>query len=180
VIDGKYFQHPPLNPLPSREGIDSYFYTFVMEKILDWEELKNIIVNLKAKGKKIVFTNGCFDIIHIGHVRYLREARALGDVLVIGLNSDKSVSSIKPNRPINPQTHRAEVLSFLEMVDYVVLFDEETPYELIKLIEPDVLVKGGDWKKEEIVGSDIAKETYSLPYVEGVSTTEIIERIKRL
>jgi rfaE bifunctional protein nucleotidyltransferase chain/domain len=150
-----------------------------MGKILNWDKLKKTVDRLKAKGKKIVFTNGCFDIIHIGHVRYLREARALGDVLVIGLNSDKSVSSIKPNRPINPQTHRAEVLSSLEMVDYVVLFDEGTPYELIKLIQPDVLVKGGDWKKEEIVGSDIAKETYSLPYIEGVSTTGIIERIKR-
>ncbi|OGW53503.1 MAG: hypothetical protein A2Y81_11425 [Nitrospirae bacterium RBG_13_43_8] len=151
-----------------------------MGKMVNWNEVKEIVDDLKAEGKKIVFTNGCFDIIHIGHVRYLREARALGDVLIIGLNSDKSVSSIKPDRPINPQTHRAEVLSFLEMVDYVVLFDEETPYELIKLIQPDVLVKGGDWKKEEIVGSDIAKETCSLPYVEGVSTTGIIERIKRL
>jgi rfaE bifunctional protein nucleotidyltransferase chain/domain len=151
-----------------------------MGKTLNWQELKAVVDDLKADGKKIVFTNGCFDIIHIGHVRYLREARALGDVLVIGINSDKSVSSIKPNRPINPQTHRAEVLSSLEMVDYVVLFDEGTPYELIKLIKPDVLVKGGDWKKENMVGSDIAKETHSLPYVEGVSTTGIIERIKRL
>jgi rfaE bifunctional protein nucleotidyltransferase chain/domain len=151
-----------------------------MGKTLNWQELKAVVDDLKADGKKIVFTNGCFDIIHIGHVRYLREARALGDVLIIGLNSDKSVSSIKPNRPINPQTHRAEVLSSFEMVDYVVLFDEETPYELIKVIQPDVLVKGGDWKKEEIVGSDIAKETHSLPYVEGVSTTGIIERIKRI
>jgi rfaE bifunctional protein nucleotidyltransferase chain/domain len=151
-----------------------------MGKTLNWQELKAVVDDLKADGKKIVFTNGCFDIIHIGHVRYLREARALGDALIIGLNSDKSVSSIKPNRPINPQTHRAEVLSSFEMVDYVVLFDEETPYELIKVIQPDVLVKGGDWKKEEIVGSDIAKETHSLPYVEGVSTTGIIERIKRI
>ena len=151
-----------------------------MEKILSWDKLKKTVVRLKAKNKKVVFTNGCFDIIHIGHVRYLKEAKGLGDVLIIGLNSDKSVSSIKPDRPINPQNHRAEVLSSLEMVDYVVLFDEETPYELIKLIQPDVLVKGGDWKKGEIVGSDIARETYSLPYVEGVSTTGIIDRIKRL
>ena len=113
-------------------------------------------------------------------MRYLKGAKAFGDILIIGLNSDKSVSSIKPDRPINAQTHRAEVLSSLEMVDYVVLFDQETPYELIKLIQPDILVKGGDWKKEEIVGSDIVKETYSLPYVEGVSTTGIIEKIKRL
>jgi len=151
-----------------------------MGKILNWNEVKEIVNKLRVGGKKIVFTNGCFDIIHIGHVRYLKEAKALGDVLVIGLNSDKSVSSIKSNRPINPQNHRAEVLSSLEMVDYVVLFDEETPYDLIKSILPDILVKGGDWKKEEIVGSDIAGETYSLPYVEGASTSVIIERIKRL
>ena len=151
-----------------------------MKKILTWDKLQKTVDRLKAKGKKIVFTNGCFDIIHIGHVRYLKEAKALGDILIIGLNSDKSVSSIKPNRPINPQDHRAEVLSSFETVDYVVLFDEGTPYELIKLIQPDILVKGGDWKKEEIVGSDIAKETFSLPFVDGVSTTGIIEKIKRL
>ena len=101
-------------------------------------------------------------------------------MLVVGLNSDRSVSLIKSNRPINPQNHRAEILSSLEMVDYVILFDEETPYELIKLLQPDVLVKGGDWKKEDIVGSDIAKKTYSLPYVKDISTSGIIERIKRL
>lgn len=151
-----------------------------MGKMVNWNEVKEIVDKLRVRGKKIVFTNGCFDIIHIGHVRYLKEAKALGDVLVIGLNSDKSVSSIKSNRPINPQNHRAEVLSSLEMVDYVVLFDEETPYDLIKSIRPDIIVKGGDWKKEDIVGSDIAGETRSLPYVEGTSTSVIIERIKRL
>jgi D-beta-D-heptose 7-phosphate kinase/D-beta-D-heptose 1-phosphate adenosyltransferase len=151
-----------------------------MKKILTWDKLQETVVRLKAKNKKIVFTNGCFDIIHIGHVRYLKEAKALGDILIVGLNSDKSVSLIKPSRPINSQNHRAEILSCLEMVDYVVLFDEVTPYGLIKLIQPDILVKGGDWQKEEIVGSDIARETYSLPYVEGVSTTKIIEKIKRM
>ena len=151
-----------------------------MKKILDWNELKEIVDRVKASGKKIVFTNGCFDIIHIGHIRYLKEAKALGDTLIVGLNSDRSVSRIKPNRPINSQDHRAEVLSSLDMVDYVTLFDEETPYELIKFLQPDKLVKGGDWKKEEIVGSDIAQETYSLPYIEGVSTSEIIEKIKRM
>jgi len=151
-----------------------------MGKILNWQELKAVVDSLRADGKRIVFTNGCFDIIHIGHIRYLKEAKALGDVLVVGLNSDSSVSKIKPKRPINPQDHRAEVLSSLEMVDYVILFDEETPYELIKLLQPDMLVKGGDWKKEDIVGSDIAKETRSLPYVKGISTSEIIEKIKRL
>ncbi len=151
-----------------------------MGKILNWNELKEAVDRLKADGKKIVFTNGCFDIIHIGHIRYLKEAKALGNVLVVGLNSDKSVSGIKQNRPINPQNHRTEVLSSLEMVDYVTLFDEQTPYELIKLLQPDILVKGGDWKKEDIVGSDIVKETHSLPYVKGISTSELIQRIKKL
>jgi len=151
-----------------------------MGKLLNWQELKTVVDGFKAKGKKIVFTNGCFDILHIGHVRYLKDASALGDVLVIGLNSDKSVSTIKPNRPINQQNHRAEILASLEMVDYVTLFDEDTPYELIKVLKPDILVKGGDWKKEDIVGSDIAKETHSLPYVKGISTTELIEKIKKL
>ena len=151
-----------------------------MGKILTWAESGEAVGKLREDGRKIVFTNGCFDLIHIGHVRYLREAKALGDVLIVGLNSDRSVSSIKPGRPVTPQDQRAEVLASLEMVDYVVLFDEETPYELIKLIQPDILVKGGDWKKEEIVGSDIAKETFSLPYIKGISTTEIIERSKKL
>jgi len=151
-----------------------------MGKVLNRKEMKKTVEKLRGVGKKIVFTNGCFDIIHAGHVRYLKKAKALGDVLVVGLNSDKSVSITKPKRPINPQNQRAEVLSSLEMVDYVTLFDEETPYELIKFLKPDVLVKGGDWKKKDIVGSDIVKETYSLPYIKGVSTSEIIERIKRL
>jgi len=149
-------------------------------KIPDRRNLNTVVEKIKSNGGRIVFTNGCFDIIHIGHIRYLKEAKNLGDVLIVGLNSDKSVSAIKPGRPVNPQDQRAEVLASLEMVDYVVLFDEETPYELIKIIRPDVLVKGGDWKKEDIVGSDIAKETLSLPYVEGVSTTGIIEKIKQI
>ncbi|MDO9289419.1 MAG: D-glycero-beta-D-manno-heptose 1-phosphate adenylyltransferase [Thermodesulfovibrionales bacterium] len=151
-----------------------------MEKILNWNELKKTIDEAKAKGRKVVFTNGCFDILHVGHIRYLKEARALGDVLVIGLNSDKSVSVIKPGRPVNPQGQRAEILAALEMVDYVTVFNEDTPYELIKLLKPDILVKGGDWKKEDIIGSDIAKETRSLPYVKGISTTGIIDKIKKL
>lgn len=142
--------------------------------------LKKILSSAQSHGKKIVFTNGCFDIIHAGHIKYLRQAKTLGDMLVIGLNSDASVSRIKPKRPINPQEQRAEVLSSLEMVDYVTLFDEETPYELIKFLKPDILVKGGDWKKEDIVGSDIVDDTFSLPYIEGISTTGIIKRIKKL
>lgn len=148
-----------------------------MKKVVDRSTLREICGRLAGQGKKIVFTNGCFDIIHKGHVRYLRRARKLGDVLIVGLNSDKSVALIKPGRPINSQKERAEVLAALCMVDYVTVFDERTPYTLIRSLRPDVLVKGGDWKKEEIVGSDIAKETYSLPYVKGASTTRIIEKI---
>jgi len=149
-------------------------------KIVRQDELKHILQGLKAQAKRVVFTNGCFDIIHVGHIRYLREARTFGDLLVVGINSDRSVSIIKPDRPINSQDQRAEVLASLEMVDYVTIFDEETPYELIKSIQPEVLVKGGDWKKEDIIGSDIAKETYSLPYIKGISTTGIIEKIKKI
>jgi len=151
-----------------------------MGNILNWQDLRKAVEREKSGGKKVVFTNGCFDIMHVGHIRYLREAKLLGDTLVVGLNSDSSVSVLKPDRPINPQDQRAEVLASLEMVDYVTLFDEETPYALIQLIQPDVLVKGGDWKKEDIVGSDIAKETLSLPYIQGVSTTGIIERIRKI
>jgi len=151
-----------------------------MGTILSWHNLQSTVHRLKTEGKKIVFTNGCFDLIHVGHVRYLREARKLGDVLVVGLNSDRSVSLIKPGRPVTPQDQRAEILASLDMIDYVSLFDEETPYELIKLIQPDVLVKGGDWKKEDIIGSDIAKETHNIPYIQGISTTGIIEKIKQL
>jgi D-beta-D-heptose 7-phosphate kinase/D-beta-D-heptose 1-phosphate adenosyltransferase len=151
-----------------------------MGTIQNWNELRSTVHRLKAEGKKIVFTNGCFDLIHIGHVRSLKEAKKLGDVLVVGLNSDRSVSLIKPRRPIIPQEQRAEILASLDMIDYVSLFDEETPYELIKLIQPDVLVKGGDWEKEDVVGVDIAKETHSIPYIQGISTTEIIEKIKKL
>jgi len=150
-----------------------------MKKVQDRQALKKICDRLRAEGKKIVFTNGCFDILHIGHVRYLRQARKLGDVLIVGLNSDRSVSGIKPGRPLNPEKSRAEVLAALSMVDYVTIFSERTPFRLIKSLRPDVLVKGGDWKKEEIVGSDIAGETHSLPYVKGVSTTGIIEKIIR-
>jgi len=151
-----------------------------MGKILTRDDLKSTVRRLKSAGKKIVFTNGCFDIIHVGHIRCLREARKYGDVLVVGLNSDKSASRIKPGRPVTTQDQRSEVLASLEMVDFVTLFDEATPYELVKFVQPDVLVKGGDWQKEEIIGSDIAKETRTVPYVRGISTTEIIQKIKKL
>ena len=150
-----------------------------MKKILDRKSVKKISAKLRTEGKKIVFTNGCFDILHAGHVRYLKQARKLGDALIIGLNSDRSVSAIKPGRPVNSEKNRAEVLAALAAVDYVVVFSEKTPYNLIKAVKTDILVKGGDWKKEDIVGSDIANETYSLPFVKGISTTAIIEKIIR-
>ncbi len=149
-----------------------------MGLILPWHELGEEVGALKSRGKRIVFTNGCFDIIHIGHVRYLKEAKALGDILIVGLNSDDSVRRLKPGRPINPESQRAEVLASLCSVDFVTIFREDTPYELIRTVRPDVLVKGGDWKREEIVGSDLVPEVQSLRFIEGVSTTEIVRRIR--
>jgi len=151
-----------------------------MGAILSRKDLKKELEGLKEQGKRIVFTNGCFDILHVGHVRYLREAKALGDVLVVGINSDDSVGMLKPGRPVNPQDQRAEVLASLVMVDYVTVFDEETPYDLINLLKPDVLVKGGDWKKEDIVGADLVPEVHSLPFTSGMSTTNIINKIRKL
>lgn len=138
---------------------------------------------LQQQGKTVGFTNGCFDILHAGHVTYLSQAAQLADVLVIGLNSDASVQRLKgPTRPVNTQHDRAVVLSSLKAVDYVCIFDEDTPYELIKAIQPDVLVKGGDYLVEQIVGADIVSarggRVLSLPFVEGKSTTSIIERMK--
>jgi D-beta-D-heptose 7-phosphate kinase/D-beta-D-heptose 1-phosphate adenosyltransferase len=147
-------------------------------KIVDRKKLKSIISELKNRGKKIVFTNGCFDILHIGHIRYFEEAKNFGDVFVIGLNSDSSVSKIKPGRPVIPEQQRAEVLSALYMVDYIILFNEDTPYGLIKEIKPDVLIKGADWKEEDIVGRDIVKEVHTIPFVKGASTSEIIKKIQ--
>lgn len=131
----------------------------------------------RSGNRKIVFTNGCFDIIHAGHVRYLRRAAGLGDMLVVGLNSDSSVSRLKPGRPINGEQQRAEVLAAMEPVDFVTIFTEDTPYELIRALKPDTLVKGGDWKSEDIVGSDLVPDTRSLPFEKGFSTTSIIDRI---
>jgi rfaE bifunctional protein nucleotidyltransferase chain/domain len=148
-----------------------------LKKIQERENLKQICRRLRADGKRIVFTNGCFDIIHIGHVRYLKKARSLGDLLIVGLNSDSSVSGIKPGRPVNPQSQRAEVLAALAVVDYVCIFNEKTPYNLIRALKPDILVKGGDWKKKDIVGSDLVEQTFSLPFVKGISTTRIIEKV---
>jgi len=148
-----------------------------MGTILSRDELKRTVDLLKSDGKKVVFTNGCFDILHVGHVRYLAQARALGDVLIVGLNSNASVSRLKPGRPINDENQRAEVLAALAAVDYVTVFDEDTPYELISFIRPDVLVKGGDWSRDAIVGADLVSEVHGLCFVDDVSTTRIIAKI---
>jgi D-beta-D-heptose 7-phosphate kinase/D-beta-D-heptose 1-phosphate adenosyltransferase len=139
---------------------------------------------LRRQGKRIVFTNGCFDLMHPGHVRTLRAARRLGDVLVVGLNSDASVRRLKgPGRPLLPQRDRCEVMAALEMVDYVTVFGEDTPYQLIKQLQPDVLVKGGDWAPGEIVGADIVRArggvVRSVRFAKGYSTTALFRRIRR-
>ncbi len=144
------------------------------------EDIEKISKRLKNQGKKVVFTNGCFDILHKGHVSYLNIAKSFGDVLILGLNSDASVKRLKgENRPINTQDDRAYILSALECIDYVVIFDEDTPYELIKTVEPDILVKGADYEGKEVVGSDIAKQTKLVEFVDGKSTTKTIEKIKK-
>jgi len=152
------------------------------EKIKRRDILRKIVQDLRAKGKRVVFTNGCFDLLHVGHIRYLEKARTLGDVLIVGLNTDRSVQTIKgPHRPILPEEERAEVLSGLWCVDYVTLFDEPTPLELITSLQPDVLVKGGDWAKETTVGREVVEESGGevviLPFVEGSSSSNIIETI---
>jgi D-beta-D-heptose 7-phosphate kinase/D-beta-D-heptose 1-phosphate adenosyltransferase len=143
-------------------------------------EIVAIAKRLKSQGKRVVFTNGCFDILHVGHVKYLQEAKSYGDVLIVGLNSDSSVRELKgPTRPVNPQDDRAYILAALESVDYVVMFSDETPYELIKSISPDILVKGGDYEGETVVGAEFATELRLVQFVDGKSTTATISRINK-
>jgi rfaE bifunctional protein nucleotidyltransferase chain/domain len=152
------------------------------EKIIERETLKEKVQALKRAGKSIVFTNGCFDFLHVGHVRYLKAAKAQGDVLVVGLNSDGSVRQIKgARRPVVPEDERAEILASLACVDFVTLFDEPDPAMLIRFLMPDVLVKGADWATEAIVGRDIVESAggrvVRIPLTEGVSTSGMIEKI---
>ena len=150
------------------------------EHIKTLDEITTLSQDLKKRDKKIIFTNGCFDILHAGHVRYLETAKSYGDALILGLNSDRSVSALKgENRPINTQLDRAYILAALEAVDYVVIFDEDTPYDLIKAIRPHTLVKGGDYKGKEVVGQGIAKELKLVQFVDGKSTTKTIEKIQK-
>ncbi len=149
-------------------------------KILGPRQLKKWVETQRKAGKKIVFTNGCFDILHAGHVSVLEFSRSKGDVLVVGLNSDASVKRLKgPTRPVNCQADRALVLAGLESVSAVCIFEEDTPYQLIKLVRPDVLVKGGDYKPSEIVGREFAKKVVRFALLKGRSTTNIIKKISK-
>jgi len=150
------------------------------EHIKTLGEITALSEELKVRGKKIIFTNGCFDILHAGHVRYLETAKSYGDVLILGLNSDRSVTALKgEGRPINTQLDRAYILAALESVDYVVVFDEDTPYDLIKAIKPHILVKGGDYEDKNVVGQDIVDELKLVQFVDGKSTTRTIEKIQQ-
>lgn len=156
-----------------------------MNKILARNVLKNKLEELRKKGKKIAFTNGCFDILHAGHIRYLREAKKTADVLVLALNSDSSVRAIKgEKRPLMSEEERAEILAALECIDFVTIFQELTPLELINYLKPDILIKGGDWPEEKVIGREEIKKwggrVAIIPEVEGKSTTNIVEKIKKL
>ncbi len=153
-----------------------------MDKILDRTILKKKLDALRKEGKKIAFTNGCFDLLHVGHVRYLKEARKTADVLVLALNSDSSVQTIKgPKRPLVPEQERAEILSALECIDFITIFSESTPLALIGLLKPDVLIKGGDWAEEQVVGRNEIRQwggrVEIIPEVAGKSTTNIVDRV---
>ncbi|MGQ0667824.1 MAG: D-glycero-beta-D-manno-heptose 1-phosphate adenylyltransferase [Nitrospiraceae bacterium] len=153
-------------------------------KVLPQDQLISVIARERAKGKRVVFTNGCFDLLHIGHTRYLQTARSLGDLLVVGVNTDASVRSLEksPDRPIVPEAQRAEVLAALGCVDFVVLFAEPDPGRLIAAIQPDVLVKGGDWALDTIVGREVVENrggvVRTIPLVPGMSTTALLQRIR--
>ena len=150
------------------------------EHIKTLDEIITLSTELKSRDKKIVFTNGCFDLLHAGHVRYLETAKSFGDMLILGLNSDRSVTALKgKGRPINTQLDRAYILAALEAVDYVVIFNEDTPYDLIKAVKPHVLVKGGDYEGQYVVGQDIADELKLVQFVDGKSTTKTIEKIQQ-
>lgn len=160
------------------------YHKKLSEKFLTKESLKTLLKQWNSENKKVVFTNGCFDILHRGHVEYLSHARDLGDILILGLNTDASVKRLgkSPERPINSQETRTIILAALECVDAIILFDEDTPLELIDFVQPDVLVKGSDYKAEDIVGYDIVTakggKVITIQLVDGFSTTKLIEKMK--
>jgi rfaE bifunctional protein nucleotidyltransferase chain/domain len=155
-----------------------------LDKIVGRDTLAAIAAQARASGRRVVFTNGCFDLVHVGHVRYLAAARDAGDLLIVGVNDDVSVSRLKgPSRPLVPQAARAEVLAALAAVDYVTLFGEDTPHELIDAVQPDVLVKGSDWAASDVIGRDIVEarggRVLLIPVVAGFSTTSLVERLSK-
>jgi len=155
-----------------------------MGQVKSLNNVESTLAPLRAQNKKIVFTNGCFDLLHVGHVRYLQEARSLGDVLVVGINSDDSVKRLKgPTRPVQTEQDRAEILAALGAVDFTVIFTEDTPENLIHTVKPDILVKGGDWKIDQIVGGPFViangGQVMSLQFIDGKSTTKIIEKANK-
>ncbi|MDP2922757.1 MAG: D-glycero-beta-D-manno-heptose 1-phosphate adenylyltransferase [Candidatus Omnitrophota bacterium] len=150
-----------------------------MAKIRSLASIKRSVAMLKREGKSIVFTNGCFDLLHPGHIKILSEAKKRGDILIVGLNSDASIRRIKgKKRPILDETARAQLLSAIVYVDYVILFSEDTPYQLIKEIKPDYLVKGEDWDKDKVIGREFVKKVLRVKFYPGYSTTAIIKKIK--
>ena len=150
----------------------------VNQKICSRKKIIEVVKKLKQQKKKIVFTNGCFDLLHIGHVSLFQKAKTLGDVLIVAINSDKSLAGLKgPKRPLVPQKDRTKLLAALSCIDYVVVFGEQTPYELLSKLKPDILVKGGDYRIEDIVGREFVKKVYRYPLVAGKSTTNLIKLI---
>ena len=169
--------------LPIENAPLSCYPLSVSGKVKSLAELKAITTAARTHGKIVVFTNGCFDLLHRGHLHLLSEARALGDLLIVAINSDQSVKMIKgPTRPILSETDRLELIASMEMVHYVLLFDEPDPYDIISVLRPDILVKGGDWPAEEVIGGDIVQgnggKVVVVPYLKGFSTTEIIAKIR--
>lgn len=154
----------------------------IEEKIKSISQLKKIVNSLKAKGKRIVFTNGCFDILHFGHVKYLEQAKKKGDILIVAINSDRSIKKIKgKKRPIMPQKQRTRLVAALESVDYVTIFNQSTPLKLIKLLKPQVLVKGADWKTKDIVGGEVVKsyqgKVVTVACIGKLSSSNLIKKI---
>ena len=152
-------------------------------RVLTWAETEALVASARAEGQRIVFTNGVFDLLHPGHVRYLQQARRLGDALIVGLNADDSVRRNKGSgRPITPEQERAEILAALDCVDAVVIFHEDTPADIVRLVQPDILVKGADWAADQIVGRDTVEarggRVVLVPTEEGHSTTSIVDRIR--
>ena len=147
-------------------------------KFCSTKKITETVKKLKKQGKKIVFTNGCFDLIHIGHVSLFQKAKTLGDILIVAINSDKSLAGLKgPKRPLVGQKDRVKLLSAIDVIDYVIIFSEQTPYNVLKKLEPDVLVKGGDYKIEDIIGREFVKKVYRYPLVKGKSTSNLISLI---